>query len=258
MRTIAAVVALSLPVVTQAQEAPRAALERPAAAAESPRAVIERAVAAHGGMDRLAAARSERLKLTGTILAGTAPLPFTNEMALQLPGQYRSTVIITENGRSQTVVNLLDGDKVTLLINGKPQPASPVHLAQLKQTLQLEHVVRLAPLLSDRSYALHPLPEVRYNTHVYVGVRVERAGQRDVKLYFDRASGLLVKTEHQLEVAGGKDVLQEAFYAGHRDYSGRVRPGAVVVLRDGKKVMEAEVVEARTVDRIDDREFSQP
>jgi hypothetical protein len=244
MRTLAAVVALSVPLVSHAQE--------------SPRAVLERAVAAHGGMEKLSAARSERLKLKGTIQVGSAAVPFTNEMALQLPGQYRSSVTITENGRAHTVVHLLDGDKATVLINGQPQPASGVHLAQLKQTLQLEHAVRLAPLLTDPSYTLHPLPEVRYNTHVYVGVRVQGKGQRDVKLYFDKGTGLLVKTEHLLDGPGGKDVLQEAFYASHRDYNGRVRPAAVVVLRDGKKVMEAELVEARTVDRIDAREFTQP
>jgi hypothetical protein len=67
-----------------------------------------------------------------------------------------------------------------------------------------------------------------------------------------------VKTEHLLDGPGGKDVLQEAFYGGHRDVGGRVRAGAVVVLRDGKKVMETELVEAHVVDRIDAREFTQP
>lgn len=244
MRTLAAFVALSLPAV--------------AAARETPRAILERAIAAHGGQEKLSAARSERLKLKGTIQVGSSAVPFTNEMALQLPGQYRSVVTVTENGRPQTVVHLLDGDKATILLNGLPQPAGGVHLAQFKQTLQLEHAMRLAPLLTDPGFTLHPLPEVRYNDHVYVGVRVQGKGQRDLKLYFDRTTGLLVKTEHLLDGPSGKDVLQEAFYGGHRDVGGRVRAMAVVVLRDGKKVMETELVEARVVDRIDAREFTQP
>jgi hypothetical protein len=244
MRTVAVLVALSTPLL--------------APAGETPRQILERAIAAHGGQERLSAARSERLKLKGTLHVGASALPFTNEMALQLPGQYRSVVTVTDNGRAQTVVHLLDGDKATVLLNGQPQPAGGVHLAQLKQTLRLEHALRLVPLLSDPAFTLHPLPEVRYNTHVYVGVRVQRPGQRDLKLYFDRATGLLVKTEHQIDGPGGKEVLQEAFYANHRDVGGRVRAGAVVVLRDGKKVMETELVEARAVERIDAREFNQP
>jgi hypothetical protein len=230
-----------------------------APAQEAPRAVIEKAIAAHGGQERLAAVRADRVQLRGTIQVGQAALPFTSEVTLQLPGQLKSVVTITESARQHTLVHLLDGDKATILLDGQPQPVPGVLAAQLRQTRQLEQALRLVPLLSDPGFTLHPLPEVKYNDRVYAGVRVAGKGQRDLKLYFDRASGLLVKAEHLLDGPGGKDVVQEAFYGEYRDVGGYRRAGKVVVLRDGKKVMEAELLDARRLDApLDPVEFTRP
>lgn len=225
---------------------------------ETARDVIEKAIAAHGGQERLAAVRADKVKLRGTLHAGGSALPFTNELALQLPGQLKSVVTLTETNRTHTVVHLLDNDRATILLDGQPQPVGSAHLTQLRQTLQLEQALRLVPLLNDPAFTLHLLPEVRYNDQVYVGVRVAGRGQRDLKLFFDRASGLLVKAEHALDGPGGKDVLQEAFYGDYRDLGGYRRPCKVVVLRDGKKVMEAVLLEARRLERIDPIEFTRP
>jgi hypothetical protein len=77
-------------------------------------------------------------------------------------------------------------------------------------------------------------------------------------LSFDRASGLLVKSEHRLDGPGGKDVVQEAFYSDYREVGGHVRPGKVLVRRDGQKVMEVDLVAAQRVMRIDVLEFRRP
>ena len=223
-----------------------------------PRAVLERAIAAHGGREKLAGVRADKVRLKGTLQVGDDALPFVNELTLQLPGQFKSVVAIQLGNRTRTIAHLLDGDNATILIDGQAQVVSPMHLAQLRQTLRLEQALRLVPLLGDPAFTLHPLPEVRYNNQVFAGVRVQGKGQRDVKLYFDRTSGLLVKTEHLLDGAGGKDVVQEAFYGSYRDVGGYRRPGKIVVYRDGKKVMEAELIDARRYDRIDPIEFTRP
>ena len=77
-------------------------------------------------------------------------------------------------------------------------------------------------------------------------------------MFFDQRSGLLVKTEHALDGPAGKDVLQEAYYGDYRDVNGYRRPGKVIVFRDGKKVMEVELIEAQHCDRIDPVEFTRP
>lgn len=225
-------------------------------ASPTPQAVLDRAIAAHGGRDKLAAVRADKVKLKGTILVGSAMLPFTNEMTLQLPGQFKSVVRLDTGSATRTVVHLLDGDRASLLVDNQPQPAA--QLAQLQQTLQLEKAMRLVPLLTDPGYTLTSLPDVRYNKLVYHGVRVQKPGAADLKLYFDQATGLLVKTEVRLPGTAGAEVVQEAYYGDYRDHGGYVRPGKIIVYRDGKKVMDAELVEARRFDRLDPTEFSRP
>lgn len=227
-------------------------------AQQTARSVIEKAIEAHGGKARLSALRSERVKLKGTLHVGSAQMPFTNEQSVQLPAQYRSVVTIDDGSKSHSVVHLLDGDKATILLDGQPQQVTGTQLSQIKQTLQLEQALRLVPLLNEHEFNLQLLPEVRYNNLSFVGVRVTGKSQRDLKLFFDGASGLLVKTEHRLDGAAGKDVIQEAFYADYRNLGGHLRAGKVVVLRDGKKVMDAELVTAQRVERIDPSEFTRP
>ena len=138
-------------------------LSASAPAQESARAVIERAIVAHGGHEKLARNRAERVKLKGTMHVGASAVPFTNELTVQLPGQYKSVVTIAEGQRSHTIVHLLDGEKAVILIDGQPQPVSGVHLAQLRQTLQLEQAMRLVPLLHDPGFAVLSVGEKRYN-----------------------------------------------------------------------------------------------
>jgi hypothetical protein len=229
-----------------------------ALAQDTPRGVIEKAIAAHGGYEKLAAIRADKVKVKGTLRVGPTAMPFTNEMALQLPGQFKSVVTITEANRTHQIVHLLDMDKATILLDGQAQTVAGAHLAQLHQTLQLEQALRLVPLLNDSAFTLHLLPEVKYNTFVYAGVRITGKGQRDLDLYFDRGTGLLVKAAHRLDGPGGKDILQEAYYGDYRDLGGYRRPCKVVIFRDGKRVMEADVIEARRLERIDPVEFTRP
>jgi len=225
---------------------------------ETPRQLIERAIAAHGGYERLASARAERLKLKGTMYAGASSVPFTSDQAVELPGRYRSAVRVTQGMNTHTVVHAIDGDKAAVWIDGRSMPVSATHRAQLLQALQLHQAMKLVPLLSDPSFTLRPLGQFTVNGRTVVGLRVTGKLQRDLTVYFGRETALLVKTDHLVDGPGGKDVRQEAFYSDYREMGGHRRPAKVVVYRDGKKVMEAEVVEVRPAERIDPEELTRP
>jgi hypothetical protein len=230
-----------------------------APAQETPRQLVERAIVAHGGREKLEKVRADRVWLRGTLHVGPSSVPFTSVVTVQSPGQFKSVVQVQEGTRTRTVVHLLDGDRAAILIDGQPQTVSGSHLAQLRQTLELDQAMRLVPLVSDPAFTLHPLGEFQYNGRVVVGVRIVGRGQRDLRLYFDRETARLVKTEHLIDgPPGGKDVRQEAFYADYREVGGYLRPGKVTVQRDGRKVMEAELVQAQRHERIDPAEFRRP
>jgi hypothetical protein len=212
---------------------------------ETPQAVVQRAIQAHGGQELLARAGAEVVKLRGALYLGASAVPFVNETTVQLPSRFRSVVQMKVGNRTQTVVHVLDGDRAEATLDGQPQPLTEHHVAQLRQTLQLERALRLVPLLDERAFTLVALGEAQVNGRSAVGVCVRGGAHRELKLWFDRQTALLVKTEQLLDGPGGKEIRQEAFYADYRPLGGRLRPGKVAGYRDGRKLMEAEVVEAQ-------------
>jgi hypothetical protein len=116
----------------------------------------------------------------------------------------------------------------------------------------------LVPLLTDPSFRLAPLGEVTLNRRQAVGLLVTVGGQREMRLYFDKATAYLLKTELQQDGPGGKKVLQESYFGDYRDQGGVMRPGKVVGFRDGTRVMDAEVVEVKYFERLDPNEFNRP
>jgi hypothetical protein len=228
------------------------------AAQETAQAVVERAVAAHGGQEKLSRVRADRVRLRGVLYIGESRVAFTNEITVQLPRQYRSVVEVRVGSKSQTIIHVLSGDEASITIDGKPQEISASHRAQLRQTLELESAMRLVPLLTDPSFTLTHLGTFQLRGREVVGVRVQGKGQRDLKLYFDREQALLVKAEHLLDGPGGKDIHQEVYYREYREAGGYLRPGRMALYRDGKKVTEAELVDAVRLENVGPGTFQHP
>jgi hypothetical protein len=227
-------------------------------AQDAARITIQRAIAAHGGAEKLAAVRADRVQFKGTLHVGSSAVPFTDEVTIQLPGQFKSVVQLRESDGTHTLVHILNGETASIFLDGHAQPVSSSNLTQMRQTLQLAHALKLVPLLTDPVFTIQPLGEFRYNGRILVGVRVAGRSQRDVRLFFDKETALLVKSEHLLDGVGGKDVRQEAFYSDYRDVGGYRRPGRVTAYRDGKKIMETELVGAARLDHLDASIFTRP
>jgi hypothetical protein len=229
-----------------------------AGAQETPRAVIERAIAAHGGMDNLARARVDRVKLKGSVFVNGKTVPFTAETLVQLPDKLKTTLQTEVDNRTFTVVQVLNGEQAWTTLDGQPKPIEGPALAELRQTLQVARAMRLLPLLTDKNYTLGLLGESKVNDRVAIGVKVAAKGHKDLLLYFDKETNHLVKTEHTLDDGAGKEVKQEEFYSDFRDLGGFKRAVKMAAYRKGAKIMEAELVDVKYFSRFDDGEFGKP
>jgi hypothetical protein len=224
---------------------------------EEAQGVIERAVKAHGGLDRLSRVRADRVASKGVLVVNGAETPFTSETTVQLPGQFRN-VIRLQGERKTTFVQILNGDKVYFTIDGQPQKADDQLTAELRQTLLLNQAVRLTPLLTDKAFTLEALGEVKVEDQPCLGVKASAKGRPDVRLFFNKETALLVKTEHAVDDGAGKQVVQEEFYSEFEEVNGVRRPMKISAYRNGKKVMEAEVTDVKYLDKVDDAEFAKP
>jgi hypothetical protein len=230
----------------------------PAPAQESPRAVVARAVAAHGGQERLARVRADKVRVRGKVSVNGRDTDFTAEVTVQLPSQFKNVMQFNLDGKEHTLVQVLNGEEGFASLDGQPQKVPASALAEMRETMQLDRAVRLMPLLTDRAFELAALGEAKVGDRPAVGVKVTAKGRKELRLYFDKETALLVKTEHALDDGQGKEVRQEEFYGDFRDLGGYRRPVRVTAYRDGKKIMEAELTDAKYLDRVDEAEFAKP
>jgi hypothetical protein len=228
--------------------------------ADTARALIEQAVAAHGGEERLARDRADKVKFKGTLYVPDGPAAFVAETTVQLPAQYKSVMELTDRtGQKHTLIHILNGDKVTVQVDGKAEKVNDAVLAEMREMQQLDRAIRLVPLLRDRTFDMAPVEDVKVNDRPASGVRVTaRGGKGELRLYFDKELGLLVKVENLLDDGAGKKLRQERYFGDFKDIAGYKRPMKVIAFRDGKKVMEAEMVDVKSFEKIDDREFQKP
>jgi hypothetical protein len=227
------------------------------AAQDDVRSIIDKALKAHGGAERLAKVTSAQSKSKGTlhILDG---FKYTSESFVQLPNQVKTVMQLEVNGMNITQIQILDGDKAWIHVNGKTEELQDKLLNEMKEGFYAERIASLTPL-KDKEYQLSPLGSAKVDGREAVGVRVASKGHRDINLFFDKESGLLVKVEHRaLDALTKQEVSQEEILSDYKDYAGIKRPGKALVLHDGKKFLDAEVTEFKIVDKFDPGVFAKP
>lgn len=228
-----------------------------ASAQDAARAIIERAVKAHGGQEALAHVRADKVKFKGSLALRGHTVPFVAETTMQLPAQYRHVIEINDDEK-KTILYVINGDKMYVAVNGQPQKLDAASLTEIRAGMELQRAQRLLPLLEDKSYQLAVLEEIKVNDRPAVGVRVTGRGRKELRLYFDKEYGLLVRGEFHLDDGKGKQVRQHYFYGDFKDIGGYKRFTRVKAYRDAKMVMEAELLDAKTFDKIDETEFAKP
>jgi hypothetical protein len=224
------------------------------------RAVIDKAVKAAGGADKLDKLKAETFKSKGKFYGLGEGIDYTADYAVQPPDKFRIKMEGEVGGNKFTFIQVVNGDKGWRKVNDDTMDLSKEEVAEVREELYADEVERLAPLLKGKGFELSSLGEAKVGGKPAVGVRVTHKGQRDVSLYFDKTSGLLVKSERTVKdlMAGGTEVKQETLFSGYKDVDGVQYPTKLVISRDGKKYVEAEVSDIKPGAKIGEDVFAKP
>ncbi len=223
-------------------------------AQDDARGIIERAVKAAGGGEF----KAVHAKYKGTAFINGVRAPCTLEAWFQLPHQLKTVLSYEYLGNRDTLIQVVNGDKAWRHESGRTQEAAGHVLQELKQSLHVQRVEALAPLLKDQRYALSRLGETSVSDQPAVGVNVTLEGHVDVKLYFDRRTGFLLKSEHWLPDLTGRNVFRESYFTDFKEIDGVKQPTRVIIHQDGTKVLDVEAIELRFPDRIEASVFKKP
>src|SRR5262249_15940949 len=152
----------------------------------------------------------------------------------------------------------IDGDKGWIQSDGPTQDLPKEAVTETKEQKYAEDLDRLG-FLKDKGIELSMLDEIKVDEKPAVGVLVRSKGHRELKVYFDKASGLLVKRDQRvLDPLSSKEVRQEVIFSDYQEKDGLKHYKKIVAFRDGKKVIDARVTEVEFFDKLDGKVFAKP
>jgi hypothetical protein len=222
------------------------------------RAIIEKAVKAHGGQDNLDKFTGHVTKFKGTLHAMGMAIPMTGEISMQGNDKVRVDVQVEAGGMKFHVINVVAGDKGWAKIGDDTKEMSKDELTEGIEQAHSGWVTTLAPL-KGKEFKLSTVGEIMINDRPALGVKVATKGRRDVDLYFDKETGMLVKSETRVKDEGsGQEVTEESFPSDYKDVQGTKQSMKFTIKRDGKPFMEGEASEMSLVDKLDANLFTKP
>jgi hypothetical protein len=84
---------------------------------------------------------------------------------------------------------------------------------------------------------------------------VSAEGHKDVRLYFDRQTNLLVAIERPGFDDLGKPAEHWEYFSDFREANGLKYPTKTLIKQNGKRYLESETTEFKPLEKVDSREF---
>ncbi|HMF14702.1 MAG TPA: hypothetical protein VKE94_20440, partial [Gemmataceae bacterium] len=154
--------------------------------------------------------------------AGKDEFDFSGEVFTQPNGDFKYSFNLNANQLGIRVTMGLVGEKGWRTVGDTLEEIDQASLAELKLGRYYDRITSLAPLLEEKRYTFESLPEIKVHEKPAIGVKISSKGQPDIKLFFDKATNLLVKTEYRAKTPGqDKETLHESYYSDWRvpDYT---------------------------------------
>jgi hypothetical protein len=218
------------------------------------KAVLDKAIAAVGGADKLAQLKA------GVWTTRAAGRQSETKLYGQLPGQFRLESERVVDGKPITVVRVIDGKSGWVKDADGVRPMSAEQVAGMKATYYHKAAAQVLLPLREPGTTLTPLGESTINDRPVVGVRVLRKDVPEMKLFFDKETGLVVKSEARVrERPNTNEAVVEDFYSDYREINLGVKlPFKTKTVRDGRPVRETEMTGFRAAPKLDEGLFKTP
>jgi outer membrane lipoprotein-sorting protein len=235
-----------------------------AAADDKAEAIVKKGIEAHGGADALNKYKAGRFKMKGEMSLLGMDLEFTGDLAYALPDRYRMEMSSEIMGMKLVIHQVVKGEtiKSTVKIGDMTAPSGgDLEKEELKLAAAMQEAEQLTPLLDSKKFAIKAADDEDVDgKKAAVVVVTPKAIDKEVKLYFDKKSGLIVKTVHKGIGPGDGgapvEVLEETYHSDYKKVHGVQVPTKLVVNHDGKKFLTIHLSDYELLEKIDDKEFT--
>lgn len=218
--------------------------------------LVEQAIKAHGGEAELKKVQICISQFKGKVQSPAGELEVSGEIASDKDARQRVTVQIDVGGMKLDILSVLGNESGWVKVNDVVVDLDGEKIAEAREQAHSHWVATLVPLLGP-DYKLASRGEVMVQDKPAYGVIASRAERRDVQLFFDKETHLLVKMEQRVKDDAGMEVTEESYFSDYEEKDAR-QPRKVSVRRDDKPYMEAEVTSFQTKETLDDSLFQKP
>jgi outer membrane lipoprotein-sorting protein len=229
-----------------------------ASADEKADALLAKGVAVLGGEDALAKFKAATWKAQGQFHGAPdgQPLAFTGTWAWQAPDKFRIALTMTATGIQK--VRVLDGDKGWVKRDDATAEEMPPEVAaeEQRQAAALTALTTLLPL-KEMGVNRELGGELVVGGRTGLELKATRDG-REMRVWFDKETGLPLKGAWTVKDAAGKDVLQEMLPSDYQEFNGVKKALKLQVLQDGKLLVEMQLSDFKAADKLDEKVFAKP
>lgn len=223
------------------------------------KAIVEKAMTARGdkpGDKPLAQTWKEKGKFTG----GGFALDYTSDWAFQGPDKYRFALVGGFGDVKIAITAVVNGEKAWQTDGVKTEEITGEKREQTVNEVYHLWVTSLTPLVGEKGFTLATAKGKDIAGKPVAGVTVTRDKKPAMTLYFDKESGLLVKTEVTVrdEFQKWKEVPEEAFFSDYKEKDGRKVFTKMRIVRDGKPMIESTLSDQKAAEKLDAKLFEKP
>ena len=233
------------------------------------RAIIDKATQAHGGADNLSQFKAVRAKWVGkhkveNVFYWDAVRIVTYEMpTLEMPVKIRFDFEVENpNGGKFAFTRVVNGKQAWQGSARGTRDLSEAQVTQIVDEIYAHWLASVAPL-QDKGFKFSPFGNATVDGKEAVGLVVSCQGRPDVTLFFDKQTGLVIKSERRAkDPATNEEYTAESIYRDHKEFQGVMWPTNRLDRRDGMDLEENsgrfELSEFQALDKLDESSLARP
>ncbi len=226
-----------------------------------PADVVKKAIEAHGGAAALDKAKIARTTAKGTMNLSGQKIDYATTAVHALPDKYKLETTGELAKLKLVTSQVLNGKKTKIraTLAGADQPLPDKAKDETIQAALVQEASLLTPLLDGKKFTLKADKDAEVNGSPTTVLVVTGNGLKELKLFFDKKSNLLVKMQRKglaPGTAGVVEVDEETFLSDVKKFDAALLPSKVVVTHDKKEFLTMAVTEWKFLDKVEATEFS--
>jgi hypothetical protein len=225
---------------------------------KDPSAILDKAIKAVGGEEKLKKTDGMTWKSKGTLIINGDSNPFTVETTVVGLDQYRATIDGEFGGNPVKGVVVYSGNKGWRKFGDDPMEMEEGDLANEKRRMSLEIIPIKLVVLKEKGYKLEAADEQKVGDKPAAGIKVTRPDGKDFTIYFDKESGLPVRTVAKVVGFGNEEYTQETTLKDFKDFDGIKMATKSETKRNGEDFIKSDNTEFKVLEKVDAKTFSEP